>query len=72
MQKKKVLKKKTRMSIIKKLLTTFKELSKGKDSKKVEESVRKASKALAKGLEAVQQQKSKSVKKKITRRKQKA
>lgn len=71
MQKKKVLKKKTRMSIIKKLLTTFKELSKGKDSKKVEESVRKASKALAKGLEAVQQQKSKSVKKKITRRKQK-
>lgn len=71
MQKKKVLKKKTRMSIIKKLLTTFKELSKGKDSKKVEESVRKASKALAKGLEAVQQQKSKSVKKKITRHKQK-
>ncbi len=33
MQKKKVLKKKTRMSIIKKLLTTFKELSKEKIQK---------------------------------------
>jgi len=72
MQKKKILKKKTRMSIIKKLLATFKELGKEKDSKKVEESVRKASKALAKGLEAAQQQKTKSAKKRTALRKQKA
>lgn len=60
------------MGIIKKLLATFKELNNGKGSKKVEESVRKASKALAKGLEAVKQQQLKPAKKKLVLSKQKA
>ncbi|MGN6490441.1 MAG: hypothetical protein ACTHLE_00485 [Agriterribacter sp.] len=72
MDNKKTIKRKTRMGIIKKLLTTFKELNNGKGSKKVEESVRKASKALAKGLEAVRQQQLKPAKKKTALSKQKA